>query len=236
MTYNMAICDDEKYLLPRLKQELRHTFAKLDRPVTIELFDKSRALAQAVNKKTYHAIFLDIEMPDTNGIEFARRTALSENETCLIFVSGREDMAFRAVGAGMRFVRKKHLREEMAEAVSAVISHFESPAGIKCLDINEGSERMRIPLAHIKYIEGTNKSQSLVCRGRTHTTYSSMHELEKELIDSGFIRIHNSFLVNAKYIYSIQSSTVILDCGKKLPISRYRIEKAKQDFLRIMMQ
>lgn len=55
----------------------------------------------------------------------------------------------------------------------------------------------------------------------------TMREYEKELSAKGFIRIHNGFLVNFRNIYSIEQKDVVLDDGKRLPLSRNRINETK---------
>ena len=61
-----------------------------------------------------------------------------------------------------------------------------------------------------------------------------MEQLEKELADDGFIRIHRSYLVNYLHIYQIKSQKIILTTKKELPLSRERaseVKKIYQQFL-----
>ena len=54
--------------------------------------------------------------------------------------------------------------------------------------------------------------------------------MEKRLEPYQFLRIHKSYLVNYRYIYSLQNKTVTLEDGTVLPISRYRFLEVQSKF------
>ena len=62
-------------------------------------------------------------------------------------------------------------------------------------------------------------------------SYDSIKEVEKQLIDKNFSRCHQGFLVNFDYIKVFQDSTVVLENGEKLPISRNRKEAFGEEYM-----
>jgi len=68
----------------------------------------------------------------------------------------------------------------------------------------------------------------LVCNENEDHVCGTMKEYENRLRNSGFIRIHKSYLVNYRYIYSIEINDVRLTCGKILPLSRNRVDEVKK--------
>ena len=58
-----------------------------------------------------------------------------------------------------------------------------------------------------------------------------LDEVQKDIEDFGFIRIHSSILVNYQYIFNIAKSTVKLDNDEELIISRSHRSKVTQQFL-----
>lgn len=56
-------------------------------------------------------------------------------------------------------------------------------------------------------------------------------KLENQLEDDGFLRIHNSFLVNMNYISSLQTNGVTLTIGQTLPISLHGYRGIKKKYM-----
>ena len=65
------------------------------------------------------------------------------------------------------------------------------------------------------------------CGDTTEQVMGTMREYEKKLSAKGFIRIHKGFLVNFRNIYSIEQNDIVLNDGKRLPLSRNRINETK---------
>ena len=57
----------------------------------------------------------------------------------------------------------------------------------------------------------------------------SLRTLEEKLAEEGFLRIHNSFLVNMSYIAALQTSGVTLTTDQTLPVSLHGIRRSKQN-------
>ena len=57
--------------------------------------------------------------------------------------------------------------------------------------------------------------------------YGSLSDFEKRLVPHNFVRTHKSYLVNCKYINSIEQKQVILDDNTVIPLSKYKIETVR---------
>ena len=62
------------------------------------------------------------------------------------------------------------------------------------------------------------------------TVYMKMDELEK-ILPEYFLRCHKSYIVNMNQILSLSSEGIVLESGKKLPVSRAKYREAKRRFL-----
>ena len=93
---------------------------------------------------------------------------------------------------------------------------FRFVEGSTTLDVND-----------IIYIE-TNKHKNLfVTKEGTYSIYRKMGELEEELSEYDFLRIHQSFLVNMRYIEKISSYVMTLTTGTQLSVPKARYPKVK---------
>ena len=92
----------------------------------------------------------------------------------------------------------------------------------------EGNMRLRVD--DIIYIETSKHKNVFYMQGQTFSIYKKMDELEEELKGMGFVRIHQSFLVNMKYIEKISSYVMILTTGKEISVPRSRYPEVKRQY------
>lgn len=85
----------------------------------------------------------------------------------------------------------------------------------------------RIPCADILYAESNKRVVNIVGQERICTVYMKMDQLE-ELVEQGFVRCHKSYLVNMLYIKYFSAEGIILENGKKIPVSRAKYRNAKE--------
>lgn len=83
----------------------------------------------------------------------------------------------------------------------------------------------------IYYVEAELSKIHLVTGMGEYVIPISISETEKLLEGDGFIKTHRSYLINANHIKEIKHRMVILDNGKELPISKYRIKQVRVKYL-----
>ena len=135
----------------------------------------------------------------------------------------------------LRFVRKQHLTQELPEALTALCRELQQASSNSLLLSAEG-EMLRVPIKRVLYVETANKFQRVVLADQTHEVRLTMQQLESQLAPQGFMRIHRCYLVNVSAIYSISAQEVTLDNGTRLPISRHKVEEAKERLKKVMFQ
>jgi len=82
----------------------------------------------------------------------------------------------------------------------------------------------------IIYIETSKHKNVFYTAGETYSIYKKMDELEAELAGMGFVRIHQSFLINMKYIERIRSYVMILTTGKEISVPKSRYQEVKRQY------
>ena len=66
--------------------------------------------------------------------------------------------------------------------------------------------------------------------GKTYSIYKKMDELEAELAGMGFVRIHQSFLINMRYIGKLSSYVMVLTTGKEISVPKSRYPEVKRQY------
>ena len=84
------------------------------------------------------------------------------------------------------------------------------------------SDSFKILYKDIFYFESYGHDILIKTESNTYKMGGSLKKLEEEIAQHQFIRIHKSFLVNIKYIYSINSDTVTLTDKSTIPLSKER--------------
>lgn len=97
-----------------------------------------------------------------------------------------------------------------------------------------GKELGTFYLDDIYYVEAELSKIHLVTKSDEYVLPLSISETEKLLEGDGFIKTHRSYLINAKHIKEIKHLLVILDNGKELPISKYRIKQVRTEYLELL--
>ena len=89
-----------------------------------------------------------------------------------------------------------------------------------------------LPYNKIKYIEAYGHEVVIHTTDTDIRTTRSLSETEKALSSYGFIRVHKSFIVNTRFIFSVERNNIILTDNNSLPVSRTKTEEIKQAMIK----
>jgi DNA-binding LytR/AlgR family response regulator len=87
--------------------------------------------------------------------------------------------------------------------------------------IRTWGKAQKIYIDDIAYIESRRNKLDIVLKKKaTHGQYSKLDKMARQLEGHGFIRCHQSYLVNSRYIRCMDKTTLELDNGGNIPVSR----------------
>lgn len=222
---NCIIIDDE----PLAIQLLESHISKIE---SLKLLGTAKSAIDAykiLQEKPIDLMFLDIQMPHLNGIEFLK--SLHKKPKTIFTTAYREfaiegfeleavdymlkpisfDRFFRAVDRVLRNVSIENTEEDFIILKSA------------------GLQR-KILLNDIVYFEGNGNDVKVVLKGNTGiVAKDKISELNIVLLGKGFIRVHRSFLINSKYVTAFNNDEVLLN-QYSIPVGR-SYKKEFDDFI-----
>lgn len=222
----IAICDDDVNFSGKLENML----LEIKRTEHIELepevyFDGEELVEDVCKKgKRYDLILLDIEMRKMDGIVAAKEIRKSDDLTMLIYVTSHESYSVEAYNVHpFQFIVKpvnydtirKHFLsayEKLTSGPDYFICEFKTHASI-------------LRMSEIMYFKSNRRVlQAYVVDGKNYPFYGKMDDLEERLKHEkvDFWRIHQSYLVNVRYIDDISYDKIVLKNGKALSISEKR--------------
>lgn len=229
-----AICEDNEQSLQYIRKQMAHTFEQAGEQLECACFSRARNLLDEIHRGTdYDVLFLDIDMPEMNGIELSKILRKEDFNGIIVFISNKEALVFETFQVQpFRFIRKSHFSEEVAQLTGDILQYFREKQGTVIQIAEQHSDKMySFNVTHIQYIEVIGKYCKVVTRHHETVVRYPLSEFDAQLRQYGFLMPHRSFLVNYRYIYSIQKNEIELDSGVQIPVSRSRRDVIKQEYL-----
>ena len=221
----VSICDDDKEFLKKLSGYVRLHLDSFGADCEIRTYSDDMIIVEKIADTDI--VFLDIDMPKINGFEIAEGIYKGDRPL-IIFVTMHDELVYSSIKfRPFRFIRKTHIDEELSEAA---VRYITDKSAAQKLNVPTGDSETAVNINDITYLEVLGHDVLIhLANSKQHIkSYGTLLSFENQLINRGFIRTHKSFLVNLKYIYSIDSKDIILDDKTVIPMSRYKAESVKE--------
>ncbi len=226
----IAVADDEMIILDSIHKQIDEILDKFG--IEHEIYDYAEAapLLGDSEKMSFDIIFLDIDMPNISGMEAAEILRDGDDEVDIIFITNKDELVYDAIKfAPFRFIRKSKFDLEIEETLNDFLAKRKKN-NERHMFLTAQGKRWVFPFK-IKYIEVTSHKLIIHENKETFTINGNLKDIENTFHNYGFIRIHQSYLVNYRFINLIKFREVLLDDGATLPLSRSRYEQAKIDYM-----
>ena len=195
---------------------------------------------EAMKNSKRDLVFLDVQMPECGGFDVLELLG-GDLPPAVIFVTAYEEYALRAFEAGaLDYLLKPFDDARFGRALNRAkdkIAHYlprqSQPA--KRLVVKDRGQVLFLNVADVDWIEAVGYYACLHVGNDTHIIRRTLLELERDLCEGGFVRIHRSIIVNLDRICALELQhdgeyEVILKTQTRLPLSR-RSRKGLQDRL-----
>jgi DNA-binding LytR/AlgR family response regulator len=217
MKIKSIIVDDE----PFARKLLLEYCAKVNLLEVKGDFSNALDAVSFINKHEVDLIFLDIKMPDITGLGML---GTLQNPPRVIFTTAFAEYAMDGFELdAIDYLLKPFDFARFLKAVNKAESHFSKAQPLDYnedfLFIKEGRNMVRLSLKDIKFIQGQKDYVQFSTSDRKVMSLMNMKDLEKDLSPKGFLRIHQSYLINTNHISSISTEKACI--GKdEFPVSQ----------------
>ena len=189
-------------------------------------FRKPVEAIEFLSKNSIDLVFLDIQMPLLNGLEFAE-ILKSSHAPKLIFTTAFREFAVESYEhTVVDYLVKPFSFQRFLQAVNKVIAlkSTDGNSSLNCINIKSESKTFRVPFDDIAYIESFKDYIKVNTSDRSLICYQHISNFAEQLPSELFLRIHRSFIVNLSKVVSFNSSYLELG-SEELPIGRSYKEK-----------
>lgn len=220
------IIDDEPLALNKLKRNvLKFPFLEL-----VASCHSAEAAKHTLETTQVDLIYIDINMPDMNGMDFIRTL---ENPPMIVFVTAYAEYAVESYKVNaLDYLLKPYSSDDFKRTADKAYKQW------NLINNQEGSKDgskeenviylkcdyrfIRVECDDIRYIEGQNEYLKIHPISDnpflTHMTFKHI----SESLPKNFLQIHRSYIVNMKHVTSVERSFVTLNNSTKIPVSDTR--------------
>ncbi|MDB4915751.1 MAG: LyTR family two component transcriptional regulator [Gemmatimonadetes bacterium] len=235
----VLIVDDE----PLSRDVLRALLAcEADFRVVGEARDGIEALALCARERP-GLIFLDVQMPELNGVEFVKQLALTAADMpTIVFVTAYGEFAVPAFdAAAVDYLVKPFTDDRFRATLARVRGHAARSAdetrpatvSLRTLLVTIGDRSIVLATDSIEWVGADGYCSRLHTPAGSYLVRRSLAALERELGPSVFVRVHRGALVRASAVCEIRRGSarggeVVMRSGAKIPVS----ERRRSDLVR----
>lgn len=240
MTLKTIIVDDESQARNSLRSDLHKHVSNID---IVGEADSVESATDLINKLKPDLVFLDINLGDGSGFNVIEKSSFKEFK--VIFVTAYDQYAIKAFKvSALDFLLKPVDLDELDKAIEKALSversnRVSEQIGVfKESSLSSDGER-KIVLKELDAIHIVKVKDLVMCEASgIYTTFyinnnkqivvsKNLKEYEDILEPYGFLRVHNSFLVNASKIEKFEKTDggfIIMEGGQKVPVSQRKRE------------
>ena len=185
---------------------------------------------QIMEEEMIDAIFVDINMPDLNGMDFVKSLAAPP---LVVFTTAYSEYAIDGFKVdAVDYLLKPFGLDDMKRAANKVKTRYDllnatptttvtTPTDDDNTIFLKTEHRMvRVDIDKIRYIEGMSEYLRIYLEGvqRPLIVLLSMKKMEERLPCASFMRVHRSYIINLRKIQEVNKSRVIMDADTYIPI------------------
>lgn len=227
------IIDDEQNAVDALNAMLKKKFSH--QVISCGSNIKASLAIEEIEQCQPDILFLDVEMPEMNGLELLRH--FPERKFYVIFTTAHEKYALPALkAAAADYLVKPISPQDVYDAIKKCTEKKglkQEPQNLVPFKISLATthELLLISSDEIIRVEANNNYSHFFFVSRPKVIVSkTLKDFEDQLVLHNFYRVHQSHLVNLKYVEAVTSNDgdyVLLQHGHKVEVSR----RKKADFL-----
>ena len=201
------IIDDNEIALLAIQQ----CVLKAEQITLVKTFNNALQALSYIASNPIDLIFLDIEMPELNGIEFIK--AMKHPHPLIVLTTSHPEFALEAYEHNvLDYLVKPIALPRFLNAVAKAQAMFEKHNIDKIendiIFIKKGNIIVKVNKSDVLWIEGLGDYVTLNTEKEKFIVHSTMHSIEQKFASNEFMRVHRSFIIRIDRINNIEDNCI----------------------------
>lgn len=224
---NCIIIDDD----PNVRIILKSLIGNTDFLTFCGDFSDAKSAFNFLQKNNIDLIFLDIEMPKMNGLEFLESLQI---KPMTIICSSKKDYAVDAyIHQAIDYILKPIEEKRFLLAVSRAKELFDNihqmnETTTSYIFIKNNNLHTKINFSDILYIQAMGDYMKIFTKEKFYVLHSTMKNLENKLPNNQFFRIHRSSIINLTHLDSIEDNVAYVNRQSIIIGDNYKLALLKK--------
>ena len=230
-TLTCIVIDDDDLDRMAVEAEL----STVSRMKILGSFNNPIAAIEAIHSHKPDVLFLDIDMPGINGIDFVK--SITDLDTINVFITSHPEYALQGFQLKVFDFILKPLETDRFESCLDRIFEFEQLKGkAEAYDVlfdndkiifKEGHNVVNLNASEVIYLEAYGDYTKIVTENKSHLTLATLSNFLESLPAGKFMRIHRSYVVAIKKVKELGQKSIDMGIGS-IPIGKTFLKDARQ--------
>lgn len=230
--YYIAICDDEDSTCSEMESMILEYTKARSIQVDIMIWYSGEGLQKYLrDEHKVDLIFLDIELIERNGVEVGNfiRNELNDEKTNIVYISSKKHYAMSLFRTRpFDFLIKPITQKQVDEVLERIFKLMNKERQFFCYQF--GQSHFKVALDDIIYFQSEGKKIRIILMKEEREFYGKLNEIAMQLHDE-FLFIHQSYLINQKYVKKYTYELIEMINGDMLTISKAKRKETRQQIL-----
>ena len=221
-TIKCIVIDDEELARTLLKSYID----KVDFLELVDDFENPIEAMQVLKENAIDLVFLDIQMPELKGTDFAK---MIDPKTKVIFTTAYSEYALEGFELNaLDYLLKPITFERFLTAVNKVKVEADSIQLDDTITVKSGYDLFKVKFEDILYIESDSEYVNFYTSGKKIMSHQSLKSLENSLPKFLFMRVHRSYIVNKIKVTGLKGRDLII-ADTLIPVSDSYFSDVKKE-------
>lgn len=223
---NIAICDDQREVAEELRNDIIGILNEKKCDCKTVVFCAGKELLASTEK--FDIVFLDIEMPEMDGIETGKILRQKNDDCKIVMATGIERRYKEAFQIqAFRYITKPFQHKEIEEALEAAVK---TDFGEQTIELFRDRNAYAIKCKEIQYVKAFNGYTEFLVGNQTFRKEVSLSKIEAMLEPKMFFRIHRQYIINMHWIQDYTDGCLVV-ADKRFQISRRKRKEFEQRYM-----
>jgi len=225
----IGLCDDNKECLEKLYQALKTIIVAMPN-TSVDFFSSGNELVnQYENCNHYDLLFLDIEMPGLSGIETGHMIRERDSQVNIVFLTSHKQYMSQSLKVEVfDYLLKPLDLDELKLVLERAIKKYKEQHYIIEIRIYDTSYTLEVN--EIIYIESDRNHITFHTVKEKYRCIGKLKEYQQKLASYGFLKCHNSILINMQYVKNIENDSIITKTGIVVDMSKRKKRECLRKF------